>query len=793
MIGASRAAPPRLVIVGGGPAAWIAAVYLRRVLRRVDWPVTVVGPPPPSGPTGALATRPGFTRFLRGFDIDEAIFMRRCSASYRLASRFEDWFEVGHRHWHPFGACGPRVNGRDLFHYWLRNRAERGSVEAYADFAPQTLAAAAGRGPSPEEGTSSIVEACGYGYHLDRSGLIRFLRDLALSEGVRTMPGRVREVERAQGGNIRAVKLENGAAVEGDLFIDCTGAAAQLIGEAFAEPWLVEAAIPDRIASLAVEPDRETPAFTTYSGVPEGWLASLPLAGRTERILAYDGASTTQESAEAVLRATVDGEGGVIHRQICSGHRNQPWQRNVTALGGAAGAVEPLHGFGLDLILAALDAFVELLPRGPGTEVLAQAFGKRMKRLHDEASEALEAHYVLGRRTEPFWARACGAALPHHLADRLDLYELAGHVEGSTGGLFGEGDHYLLFAGAGFLPSRPFAPVDVTEARELPRFLGEIRARCAQIAGTMAPHDRLLEAIHGPRAQAASQSGVRVAAVGATAKGPAQLRNSPDGARLADLVAGLGQPFGFERSVKASPAGLQTDRFLVSLHRTSLGLDPARLLDTLAAKLDMPAPQRREAAGLIGEADLLHLGYEDSPSGALYKLYVEWSARTDAAWRDGEDGEPLLVHRAYKWSLHGTAPPVVTLYHWPRVREPDQIAARLSLMAAGWGDAGDDVLAAGQAMLRLAREQGTGAIHFLEAKEEPGPRLSYDLNLYACGLTVAAAEPVLAPSLARLGIPQQAVAATLAERRSERLGHLAGGVGRDGQPFLTVYSGMTAA
>ncbi|GLS43623.1 tryptophan 7-halogenase [Methylobacterium brachythecii] len=793
MIGSSRAASPRLVIAGGGPAAWIAAVYLRRILRRADWPVTVIGPPPPAAPTGALATRPGFTRFLRGFDIDETIFMRRCSAGYRLASRFEHWFEAGQRHWHPFGACGPRVNGRDLFHYWLRSRAEGGSAEAYAEYAPQTLAAAAGCGPRPEAGTSSIVESSGYGYHLDRSSLIRFLRDIALSEGVRAVPGRVRDAARDQAGNLRVLRLDSGAAVEGDLFIDATGTTGQLIEQVLAEPWFPGAPVPDRFASLSAELDPAMPAYTTYTGLPEGWIASLPLAGRTEWFLAYDSASATPDAAEAGLRAATGSSDGIVHGQIRSGQRRQPWQHNVVALGAAAGAVDPLHGFGLDLVLAALGAFVDYLPRSVDSEALARAYCTRMNRLHDEASEALAAHYGLGRRTEPFWAAARATPLPQRLAERLDLYELSGHIEGRDEGLFGESEHYLLLAGAGFLPRRPFAPVDMADVRELPRFLGDIRARSAQVAGTMARHDRLLEAIHGRRVQPTGSQNVRVASAEVPATGPANLRRTPDGARLADLVAGLNQPFGYERSVKASPAGLQIDRFLVSLHRTSLGLEPGRVLDRLAAKLAMPEPERREAATLIDGADLLHLGHEDGPSGALYKLYVEWSARTDAAWRAGEGGEPLLVHRAYKWNPHGSAPPVVTLYHWPRVREPDQIAARMTSMAAGWGDVGAGVLAAGYAMLRLAQEQGTGAIHFLEACEERGPRLSYDLNLYACGLTVATAEPILGPALKGMGIPATAVTATLAERRTESLGHLAGGVGRDGQPFLTVYSGMAGA
>ncbi|MFJ7436719.1 tryptophan 7-halogenase [Methylorubrum thiocyanatum] len=805
MLRSERSVPPRLVIAGGGPAGSIAAAYLRRILRRAGWSVTLVAPEPAAGPSVALATRPAFTRFRQGFDIDEAIFLRRCAGTYRLASRFEDWFAGGRGHWHPFGACGPRIAGRDLFHYWLKLRESGARREAgdYADYAPQTLMAAEGRGPRPQAGTSSLVQSGDYGYHLDRAGLVRVFREIALSEGVRAVPGRVRGIERDPYGDVAALLLDGGERIEGDVFLDCTGAAAQLVGTALGEPWIAEGGAGDRIAYLSTAREPEPAPFTLYRGRPEGWVAALPLAGRSDHALVYDGRTTPPETAQALLRAASgceNGDGGVCDAELRRGRRRAPWQRNVVAVGAAAGAVEPLMGFGLDLVLAALEAFVAYLPRGGrAAEVLRRAYVARMNRLHDDAEQAVAAHYVLGRRPEPFWAAARAAAVPERLADRLDLYELAGHVEPEADAVFGEGDHYLLFAGADFLPRRPFAPVDVGDGREIERLLAGVRARSAQVAQTMAPHADLLEGLHG-RAPAGPTVQVAAAAAkdSAARHGPQSLRQSPEGARLADLVAGLGQPFGYERSVKATPAGLQTERFLVSLHRTSLGLDPAKTLDALAEVLGLPAPERSEAAGLIAGADLLHLGYEAGPSGALYKLYVEWSARADAAWHETDaagaaGAEPILVHRAYKWRVEGSAPPVVTLYHWPRVRTPGEIEARLARLGETWEGAGASLLGTARDILRLAREHGRGAVHYLEAREEPGPRLSYDLNLYACGLTMGEAEMVIGQAIVDLGVPPPDAAAVLAERRGEALGHVAGGVGRDGIPFLTVYSGMAEA
>ncbi|GEP03394.1 tryptophan 7-halogenase [Methylobacterium oxalidis] len=789
---------PRVVVVGGGLAAWMSAAYLRRVLRRIGSPVTLVAAAAAPEP-GALATRPAFTRFLRGFAVDEAIFMRRCGATYALANRYDGWFEEGAGHWHPYGECGPRIDGLDLFHPWLKHRLDGEEAGAYGDYAPQTHMAAAGRGPAPEEGGSAVTEAGSYGYHLDRAGLVPFFREIAISEGVRAITGRVVAAETSPLGDVESLTLEGGASVAGDIFVDGTGAAAFLIGGTLGEPWIEDAAagVCDRLASLALPPDPARPPFTTYAGAPEGWTSRLPLAGRTEASLAYRSEATGPEAAETALRDLSGAAPGaaIRHRVLRTGRRRAPWLRNVVAIGASARDPGPLGGFEADLIVCALEAFVEHLPRGEGVAVLRQAYARRMNDLADEAFGAVALHYALGRRTEPFWAAARAAPLPDALADRLDLYEIGGRVSVPEARLFGESDHYRLLAGADLLPRRTFAPVDLAGPRGLGTFLAGIRARAVQIAETMAPHALLMERLHGPAE--APRAEVRVAPAARAAAGPEALRRSEDGARLADLVAGLGQPFGYERSVKASAGVLQTDRFLMSLHRTSLGPESGPVLDALAAKLGLAEAARAEAAALMAEADLLHLGYEDGPAGPLYKLYVEWSARTDAAFADegAPGGEPLLVHRAYKWDPRRPGPPVVTLYHWPRVRTPEAIAARLSRLGAGeagWGEAGPRVLAPARALLDLARARGRGLPHYLEAREAPGPRLSYDLNLYACGLPVAAAEPLLAGAFADLGVPPPEAASVLAERREESLGHVAGGVGRDGRPFLTLYSGVAA-
>lgn len=73
-----------VVIVGGGTAGWMAAVYLNRYMRRMDAKVVLVESPTLGTIGVGEATIPSLVNFVRLLNLDEAEFMRRCSASYKL-------------------------------------------------------------------------------------------------------------------------------------------------------------------------------------------------------------------------------------------------------------------------------------------------------------------------------------------------------------------------------------------------------------------------------------------------------------------------------------------------------------------------------------------------------------------------------------------------------------------------------------------------------------------------------------------------------------------------------------
>ena len=251
-----------------------------------------------------------------------------------------------------------------------------------------------------------------------------------------------------------------------------------------------------------------------------------------------------------------------------------------------------------------------------------------------------------------------------------------------------------------------------------------------------------------------------------------------EGGRLLGLLRGQ-RIEGFEKSFKMSRGALLGERALVGVPRR--GAQPEALLRICRA-LSMPAPYLAAFAEGLPAADIVHFGYEDSPTGWLYKVYLEYAARVQKA---GKGDAPFLLHLAYKWDARDPERRAVARYECFPGIETKEILARLRQLYAGQPDAPSLAAASGIASLVAAR--GGEAPMYLEVAEEGNPRASFDLNLHPAELSLAEVESFLRDLQRRYAIAEDDFAALWQRVRSEKLGHVAGGRSRDGGDFFTVY------
>ncbi|HSW25434.1 MAG TPA: hypothetical protein VLJ62_21925 [Burkholderiaceae bacterium] len=254
---------------------------------------------------------------------------------------------------------------------------------------------------------------------------------------------------------------------------------------------------------------------------------------------------------------------------------------------------------------------------------------------------------------------------------------------------------------------------------------------------------------------------------------------------LLDGVAELGAPWQYERSFRMATGSLLGNRFLMTVARRDLGPEALPKVLALCTRLGMPQAAAQAAAHEWEQAAGVHFGFEGSPGGAVCKLYLEQVHSQDAARRAFEMTEPLQQHVAWKWRA-GDAQAVVTRYLWRPLLSAEQIAQRLATVYEGAADP-LGLAAAREALETASARNPSAVLQYLEVQEEGSPRRSFDLNLYDAGLRVQDIRAVLSRLRERHGIRPGQFQALYDQVKGQPLGHVAGGVHRDGQDFFTVY------
>ena len=480
----------RVVIAGGGTAGWLAAAVLSRQLGRM-LDITLVE----SQEIGTIgvgeATIPTMRAFQSLLGVDEREFMRATKASFKLGIAFEGWTRPGDRYVHSFGEVGKSTWMGDFQHFWLEARAQ-GKASDFGDYCFELKAAEAGRFATDENARIN------YAYHLDAGLYARFLRTRAEADGLTRIEGKIATVEQdPENGHIRALVLQSGQRVEGDLFIDCTGFAALLIERTLGigyEDWGHWLATDSAFAvqTAAVEPARP---YTRAIAHGAGWRWKIPLQHRVGNGLIYASAHLSDDEARTRLLDAVEGEVLIEPRKIRyrTGRRLRVWEKNCIALSLASGFVEPLESTTLHLIMIGLMRLMQQFPSDGISEAVVARYNDQARQELEAVRDFIILHYHLNQRDEPFWRERREMTIPDSLKARIALFEEAALAYQDAGDLFRVDSWLQVMLGQGVTPRTHHPMARIMPPADLARALGDIKRNIDDGVARLPQHQAFLD------------------------------------------------------------------------------------------------------------------------------------------------------------------------------------------------------------------------------------------------------------------------------------------------------------
>jgi len=338
----------KIVIVGGGTAGWLAAMYLANQNIRADeqkiYEIVVVESPnipiigAGEGSTGALVgTLRQKLKKLEGLNQTE--FLKRTNATIKLGINCKDWTGDGDGFLEPLQPSSTAWSILDI-DYLL-------SVIHGKPYLSSPTGVVWDENKVPFY-SGSLDDGGGFAYHFDAHKVGEYFKEIAIKHGVQYISAEVvaSSIDETTGEMLN-ITLDNGDILFSDLWFDCTGFKRKLISDMGGKWHSYSEFLPCNKAMPYIHPYEEDETIrpeTLAWAMPNGWMWQIPTQKRYGCGYVYSDKFVTDEQA---LKEMEEITGRKIQPlKVISfdpGRQEEVWIKNVIAFGLASNFLEPLE------------------------------------------------------------------------------------------------------------------------------------------------------------------------------------------------------------------------------------------------------------------------------------------------------------------------------------------------------------------------------------------------------------------------------------------------------------------
>lgn len=470
----------KVVVVGGGTAGWMAAATFARFLKMDQYEVVLVESEDIGTVGVGEATIPLIQIFNNTLKIDENDFLKKTYGTFKLGIEFVNWGRIGDRYTHAFGGVGHDLESLPFYHYWLK-LYHQGKSDDLGDYCMNTLAGRQCKFMRSINAGNSPLSSIAYAFHFDAGLYAKYLRAYSEERGVNRIEGKINRVElNDESGYIKAVHLERGECIEGDLFIDCSGFQGLLISKALGvgyenwSHWLPcdgAWAVP----SQKLDP---LPSYTRATAHGAGWQWRIPLQHRTGNGHVFSSRFIDIEEAKSVLLNNIEGEILAEPRllRFVTGRRKEFWHKNCIAVGLASGFMEPLESTSIHLVQSALARLMALFPgRGFNQHEIDQ-YNEQLSFEYERIRDFIILHYKATEREDTeFWRYCKNMEVPESLQKKIDLFKVNGQLFRFNNELFNEVSWVEVMLGQRLIPEGYHPLVDAMSEEEFEKNMAHVK------------------------------------------------------------------------------------------------------------------------------------------------------------------------------------------------------------------------------------------------------------------------------------------------------------------------------
>jgi len=412
----------KIVVVGGGSAGWMSAAFLKKAFPNREI-IVIESPNVPTIGVGE-STLGGINHYLNFLEIDELEFMRNSNAVYKMSIKFTDFYKKDDGGFHyPFGK--PFENGISM-NTWMIKKGLY-SETPIQDFVRCFFPAA----PLFENNKFDLNDNEFYdnynpeldvAYQFDAIKFAGYLREIYCKRiGVNHIPATIVDVKTNEDG-IESLLLDSGEVIAGDLYIDCTGFKAMLIGEALKQQFVsYEDALPNNRSWAAQIPYKnkklELEGFTNCTAIENGWVWNTPVWSRLGTGYVYSDKFTTPGDALQQFKNHLMSDKMVVPRtkeeldkikfrdiQFKIGHFEKTFVKNVVAIGLSAGFIEPLESNGLFTVHEFLFRLQKVIQRDGVNQIEKDIYNSITSNMWKGFCYFVSMHYKFSLRNDtPYW------------------------------------------------------------------------------------------------------------------------------------------------------------------------------------------------------------------------------------------------------------------------------------------------------------------------------------------------------------------------------------------------------